>query len=86
MAIDKVVAPLLRVPLFCGLKPAAARRNRAPGRTHAFRPGQTITQAGTPGDGAYLIVSGEAVRMPELRSDDAAEPIEPGSLSASWPC
>ena len=31
------------------------------------------------GDGAYLIVSGDAVRMPELRSDEP-EPIEPGSL------
>jgi len=45
----------------------------------AFRTGTVITEAGTQGDGAYLIVSGDAVRMPELRSDEP-EPLEPGSL------
>ena len=80
MAIDKVIAPLLRVPLFCRLEAAAADGDRAPGRAHrlsgAAAPSPKRAQ---PGDGAYLIVSGEAVRMPESRSR-AAEPIEPGSL------
>ncbi len=79
MAIDKVIAPLLRVPLFCGLKPLQLTEIARQAERIAFRRGSAITQAGTPGDGAYLIVSGDAVRMPELRSD-APEPIEPGSL------
>jgi CRP-like cAMP-binding protein len=79
IAIDKVVAPLLRVPLFCGLKPLQVTEIARQAERIAFRRGSTITHAGTPGDGAYLIVSGDAVRIPALRSD-APEPIEPGSL------
>jgi CRP-like cAMP-binding protein len=79
MAIDKVIAPMLRVPLFCGLKPLQLTEIARQAERMAFRAGSAITKAGTLGDGAYLIVSGDAVRMPELRSDEP-EPIEPGSL------
>lgn len=79
MAIDKVVAPMLRVPLFCGLKPLQLTEIARRAERMVFRSGGAITEAGAPGDGAYLIVSGDAVRVPELRSDEP-EPIEPGSL------
>ena len=79
MAVDKVITPMLRVPIFCGLKPLQLTEIARQAERMAFRAGSTITEAGSLGDGAYLIVSGDAVRMPELRSDEP-EPIEPGSL------
>ncbi len=80
MAIDKVIAPLLRVPLFSGLKPLQLTEIARQAERIAFRRGSTITKAGAAGDGAYLIVSGDAVRVPEPRSDVQPMPIEPGSL------
>jgi CRP-like cAMP-binding protein len=80
MPIDKVVAPLLRVPLFVGLKPLQITEIARQAERIAFRAGSTITRSGTVGDGAYLIVSGEAVRMPEPGHAAQPEPIEPGSL------
>ena len=78
MAIDKLVAPLLRMPLFAGLKPLQLTEIARQAERIGFRPGSTITQAGAAGDGAYLIVSGEAVR---IASDQrASQVIEPGSL------
>jgi CRP-like cAMP-binding protein len=76
MAIDKLVAPLLRVPLLTGLKPLQLTEIARQAERITFRPGSTITKAGEAGDGAYLIVSGAAVRV----SDDGEQAIEPGSL------
>ena len=80
MAIDKLVAPLLRVPLFAGLKPLQLTEIARQAERVKFRPGDVITKAGEPGDGAYLIVSGPAehVEPPDLEA--AAGPVEPGSL------
>jgi len=78
MAIDKLVAPLMRVPLFATLKPLQLTELARQAERIAFRPGSTITTAGAPGDGAYLIVSGEAARVP--KGAGPAQPIEPGSL------
>ncbi len=80
MALDKVVAPLLRVPLFAGLKPLQLTEIARHAERVKFRDGDIITRAGTSGDGAYLIVSGEAERRPESGSFELAEPVEPGSL------
>jgi CRP-like cAMP-binding protein len=80
MAIDKVIAPLLRVPLFSGLKPLQLTELARHAERIAFRRGSVITQAGAPGDGAYLIVSGDAVRVPESGSDAQPMPVEQGSL------
>jgi CRP/FNR family transcriptional regulator, cyclic AMP receptor protein len=80
MAIDKLVAPLLRVPLFAGLKPFHITEIARRAERIAFRKDGTITQAGNIGDGAYLIVSGEALRMPTIGAQAAPEVIEPGSL------
>ena len=80
MALDKVVAPLLRVPLFAGLKPLQLTEIARQAERVKFRSGDVITQEGTLGDGAYLIVSGEAERRPQPGSFELAEPVEPGSL------
>ncbi len=80
MALDKVVAPLLRQPLFAGLKPLQLTEIARHAERLKFRDGDVITQAGSPADGAYLIVSGEAERQPQSGSFDLAEPVEAGSL------
>ena len=79
MVADKVIAPLLRVPIFMGLHAPQLSGIARDAEKIAFRADSTITQAGVVGDGAYLIVSGVAVRQPSV-STEAAEPIEPGSL------
>jgi CRP-like cAMP-binding protein len=74
MAIDRLVAPLLRVPLFAGLKPLQLTELARQAERMKFRHGDVITKAGEPGDGAYLIVSEPS--DPEA----AARPIEQNSL------
>jgi CRP-like cAMP-binding protein len=80
MPVDRVVAPLLRVPLFEGLKPLQITEIARQAERLRFRHGQIITKAGEPGDGAFLIVSGDAacVEKPEVLA--TPEPIAPGSL------
>ena len=80
MAIDRLVAPLLRVPLFAGLKPLQLTELARQAERVKFRRGDVITRAGEPGDGAYLIVSGPAEHVEPSSSESAAGPVEPGSL------
>src|SRR6185436_8542068 len=54
MAIDRLVAPLLRVPLFAGLKPLQLTELARQAERVKFQRGDVITKAGEPGDGAYL--------------------------------
>ena len=80
MPVDRVVAPLLRVPLFAGLKPLQITEIARQAERLRFRQGQIITKSGESGDGAFLIVSGDAacVEKPEVLA--TPEPIAPGSL------
>jgi CRP/FNR family cyclic AMP-dependent transcriptional regulator len=80
MAIDRLVAPLLRVPLFAGLKPLQITELARQAERVKFRRGDVITKAGERGDGAYLIVSGLAEHVEPSDLDSTAGPIEPGSL------
>ena len=80
MAIDRLVAPLLRVPLFAGLKPLQLTELARQAERVKFRRGDVITKAGGPGDGAYLIVSGLAEHVEPSDPETATGPIEPGSL------
>lgn len=80
MAIDKMVGPLLRVPILSGLRPLQLTEIARRAERIVFRSGSIITHAGAEGDGAYLIVSGVAERLPDANSSEPAEPIEPGSL------
>ena len=82
MAIDILVQPMLRVPLFRALKPLqiteiVRRADRA-----IYRPGDVIIRDQEAAEAAILIVSGDAVRIlaPERRRP--AEPIVAGSLLA----
>ena len=79
MPIDRIVAPLLRVPLFAGLKPLQLTEIARQAERMRFSEGDVITRAGEPGDGAYLIVSGPAERT-DPADGDAPQAIEAGSL------
>jgi CRP-like cAMP-binding protein len=80
MAIGKLVAPLLRVPLFAGLKPLQITEIARLAERCRFEQGDVITRAGDEADGAYLIASGLADRVAGEGGAAASEPIEPGSL------
>jgi CRP-like cAMP-binding protein len=78
MAIDQVVASLLRIPLFAGLRPLQVTEMARRAGRRAFRRGDVIIRAGEPGDAAYLILSGDATCR--SGSGPAVETVKPGSL------
>ena len=79
--MDNLIAPLLRLPIFAELKPLQLTGIVHRAERQKFWPGDIITKAGEPADGAYLIVSGPAQRVagPGLTTT-VAEPVVPGSL------
>jgi len=80
MAIDRLVAPLLRVPLFAGLKPLQITELARHAERVTFRRGDIITKVSEPGEGAYLIVSGLAEHVAQSGFETTPTPVEPGSL------
>jgi CRP-like cAMP-binding protein len=73
---DTFAAPLAQVPVLQGLKPSQLAELARKAERVMFRIGQTIIKAGAPGDGAYLIIVGEA----ERRDDGQMSPVQTGSL------
>jgi CRP-like cAMP-binding protein len=80
MVMDKIILPLLGVPLFQGLKPLQITEIARQAERIRFRRGDVITEAGARGDGAYLIVAGHAERLTNDGAETGAEPVDPGSL------
>jgi CRP-like cAMP-binding protein len=80
MAIDQVLASLLRVPVFGGLKPLQITEIGRRAQRCAFGRGETIIEAGDPGDAAYLVLSGEAGLRTGPGRWAPLEPVEAGSL------
>jgi signal-transduction protein with cAMP-binding, CBS, and nucleotidyltransferase domain len=80
MPMDKLVAPLLRVPLFAGLRPLQLTELARQAERMKFRRGDVIIEAGRPGDAAFLIVAGAAGRIDPPGATGEVDPIEPGSL------
>jgi signal-transduction protein with cAMP-binding, CBS, and nucleotidyltransferase domain len=80
MTMENLVAPLMRLPLFAGLKPLQLTEIVRNAERVRFWPGDLLTKVGQPGDGAYLIVSGPAQRVagPDLMT--TPEPVVPGSM------
>ena len=76
---NSILASLLRVPLFGGLRPLQITEIGRQAERVRFRPGSVVAQAGQAADGAHLIVSGSAEKRTE-GSPDAAEQVETGSL------
>jgi CRP-like cAMP-binding protein len=75
MSSEPIVALLQRIPIFARLSVAQITELACKAEKVKFRARQNITEAGTPGDGAYLLVSGSAERP--AASDQA---LPPGSL------
>jgi len=82
MAIDALVQPLRRIPLFQGLAPLQITEIARRAERIIYRPGDTIIAEDEDGDAAVLIVSGDAVRVSGPEIGDTPEPITPGSLVA----
>jgi CRP-like cAMP-binding protein len=78
MATKTIVASLSRIPVFAVLRPPQIARIARRAEQRRFRRGDVITRAGTLGDRAYLILSGEVQCWP--RRGSLSEPIAPGSL------
>ena len=79
MAIDTLIAPLLRVRIFQGLTPLQLSEIARRSERIMIRPGDLITQAGQPADAAVLIVAGPSERIIES-VPGRTDPVEPGSL------
>lgn len=80
MAIDQVLASLLRVPVFSGLRPLQITEIGRRAQRRAFGRGETIIEAGERGDAAYLVLSGEAGLKTGSGRWAPVDPVEPGSL------
>lgn len=82
MAIDALVAPLLKVPLFQGLKPLQITEIARRADRIIYNPGDVIISENQDSDAAVLIISGEAQRTsgPGLGSKPEMVPV--GSLLA----
>jgi CRP-like cAMP-binding protein len=79
MPIDRLVAPLLRVPAFAGLKPLQITEIARQAERCRFAAGDTIARTGEAADGAYVIAAGLAECLAEPWSG-TTELIEPGWL------
>jgi CRP-like cAMP-binding protein len=72
MSNDALVAPLLRVELFRGLKPAQLVELARRAERIVFKAGDTIVTEDQSGDSAYLIVSGLAQIVADVGHVDKA--------------
>jgi CRP-like cAMP-binding protein len=80
MSIDALVAPLLRLEIFQGLRPLQITEIARQAERVVFKDGQVIVHSGTPGDAAYVLVSGDAVCRRRNASRAATEAVETGSM------
>jgi CRP-like cAMP-binding protein len=80
MAIELVLESLCRLPLFAGLSPQQITEIGRGAQRRAFCEGEVIAEAGTPADGAYLILSGQAVCKTSSDPRGRTGRLEPGSL------
>jgi len=80
MAIDALVKPFLRLPLFKGLKPLQLTEIVRRAERIVYRPGQALIEEDKAGDAAIVIVSGEAVIMRAGEDVHTAEPVAEGSM------
>jgi len=80
MTLASLIEPLRRVSLFQGLRPLQISEIARRAEPILFEPGDTIISEGCAGDGAYLIVSGKAMRTAGPGTDDTAEALGSGTI------
>lgn len=76
---DRIVTPLQRVALFASLTTQQLEEIAHRAEKLRFRAGDLITQRGAHGDGAFIIVSGQADCL-DGAGPSEREPIEEGSI------
>lgn len=81
MAIDALVKPMLGIEIFRGLRPLQITEIVRRAYRTVYKPGETLIQEGAAGEGAILIVSGEAVRLTGPGSK-AGQALPEGTLLA----
>jgi CRP-like cAMP-binding protein len=77
--MDKLIQPLMQVSAFVGLSEPQLSEIARHAQKIKFLPGDTITTAGAPADGAFVLISGPAERVAEA-SQGGGEVLAPGSL------
>lgn len=82
MAIDALVKPLLRLPLFQGLKPLQLTEIVRRADRMMYKPGDVLIEENLPADCAIIIVSGEAARIDDDAAGEPAEIVREGSMIA----
>jgi CRP-like cAMP-binding protein len=82
MAIDALVLPLLKVPLFQGLKPLQITEIARRADRIVYNPGDVIISESQVSDGAVLLISGEAQRTSGPGLGSEPEMVPAGSLLA----
>ena len=82
MATDQLVATLQNLEVFRGLGPEQLADIARKAERIVFKPGQTVVEAGHQGDGAYLLVAGDAEVLPDETHPGGlrGQPVVPGSL------
>lgn len=80
MAVEALVTPLLSVPLFQGLTPLQLARIARSAERIVFQPGEVVIANGEPGDAAFLLVSGPAVRSDAPDGSGKGQVLESNSL------
>ena len=80
MAMDALVKPFLRLPLFQGLKPLQLTEIVRRAHRIVYRAGDVIIEEDKVGDAAIVIISGEAVRLDGTSKTAPGEPVPEGSI------
>ena len=84
MATDQLVTALQNLDVFRGLDETHLAEIVRKSERIVFKPGQTVVSAGGQGDGAYLLVAGDAEILPDAPTTQgapaASRRVEPGSL------
>lgn len=80
MAMDALVKPFLRLPLFQGLKPLQLTEIVRRSHRIVYRPGDLIIEEDKAGDAAVIIISGEAVRLSSTELGAPGEVVPEGAI------
>lgn len=80
MTSNPLVRALLGLEIFQGLKPLQITEILRQAERIVYRPGQTIMTAGTPGDAAVIVVSGDAVILADTSAEP--DPVPEGAILA----
>lgn len=82
MRLDQLAMPLLRHDIFHGLRPLQITEIARRAERVMFQPGEVMIRAGEPGDGAIVMIGGEASRAADAELDLEEQAVPTGALLA----